>query len=388
MKKKNILSDDGNHAHKISHLIEFIKVNEPLLAEKKITAGFDGFIDTIVKIIKNKPDQQPVEVFDTIKEFGSYIVKKKGTSLSLELEELHIKLGGNMPNMSNVLGRLGVSVNCIGALGYPQIHEVFKTISSNCRLYSFADPGLSTAFEFKDGKIMLAHMGALNAIGWETIKSRIGINTLMNLYKESDLVCMVNWGELDTTGDIWRGLMKDIFPFYALPHEKQIGFFDLSDCSKRSKETIAEALICITEFTQYMRVVLSLNKNEARQIYGVLFEDSNEESLTYLGERIYEKLKVETLLLHSPQEAIAINHKRISSCNTFFVNNPQISTGAGDHFNAGFSVAQLLQLELESSVIFANAVSGIYVRTGISPQMTDVVHFLEEYIKELKLTYP
>jgi len=388
VKKKIILSDDSKHAHKISHLIELLKINEPLLAEKKVTAGFDGFIDTIVKIIKNKPDQQPAEVFDTIKEFGSYIVKKEGTSLSLELEELHIKLGGNMPNMSNVLGKLGVHVNCIGALGYPQIHEVFKTISPNCHIYSFADPGFSTAFEFKDGKIMLAHMGALNTLGWETIKSRIGINILMNLYKESDLLCMVNWGELDATGDIWKGLMKDVFPCYTLPYEKQIGFFDLSDCSKRSKEAIAEALLLITEFTQYMRVVLSLNKNEGRQIYQVLFEDSNEESLIYLGERIYEKLQVETLLLHSAKEAVAIHHESTFSCSTFFVSNPQISTGAGDHFNAGFSVAQLLKLDLESSVIFANAVSGMYVRSGTSPQLADVIHFLEKYMKELKLTYP
>jgi hypothetical protein len=301
---------------------------------------------------------------------------------------MHIKLGGNMPNMSNVFGKLGISVNCIGALGYPQTHEVFKKIPSNCHIHSFADPGFSTAFEFNDGKIMLAHMGMLNSIGWETIKSRIGINTLVDLYQESDLLCMVNWGELDVTGDIWKGLMKDVFPSYASPPEKQIAFFDLSDCSKRSKAAIAEALILITEFSKYMRVVLSLNTNEARQIYQVLYEESKEESLTCLGEGIFEKLKVETLLLHSAKEAIAIHDESIFSCSTFFVSNPHISTGAGDHFNAGFSVAQLLKLDLESSLIFANAVSGMYVRTGISPQLPEVKDFLQASIKDIKLTYP
>ncbi len=388
MKKKIVLSDYNGSARKVARLIELIKINEPLLAEKKVTTGFDGFIDTIVKIIKNKPDHQPVEVFDTIKEFGNYIVRKEGTSLSLELEELHIKLGGNMPNMSNVFGKLGVSVNCIGALGYPQTHEVFKKLPSNCHLYSFADPGISTAFEFNDGKIMLAQMGLLHSIGWETMKSRIGIHTLINLYKESDLLCMVNWGELDVTGDIWKGLMQEVFPNYVSRHEKQIAFFDLSDCSKRSKPAIAEALLQITEFARHMRVVLSLNKNEARQIYQVLFDDGKEASLTCLGEKMYEKLKVEILLLHAAQEAIAINPEGIFSCSTFFISNPQISTGAGDHFNTGFSVAQLLKLDLESSVIFANAVSGVYVRTGVSPKLTDVIDFLQAVIHELKLTQP
>ena len=54
----------------------------------------------------------------------------------------------------------------------------------------------------------------------------------------------------------------------------------------------------------------------------------------------------------------------------FFVSDPKISTGAGDNFNAGFCAAQLLELDLESSVILANAVSGYYVRTGTSAQLT------------------
>ena len=105
-----------------------------LLQQKKITAGFDGFIDTIVRVIKEKQDHKPSTLFSTIKEFGNYIVEKQGASLSLEIEERSSKLGGNMPIMANALGRLGIAVNCIGALGYPQIHPVFKQLSSNCHL--------------------------------------------------------------------------------------------------------------------------------------------------------------------------------------------------------------------------------------------------------------
>lgn len=59
------------------------------------------------------------------------------------------------------------------------------------------------------------------------------------------------------------------------------------------------------------------------------------------------------------------------------LHDPKISTGAGDNFNAGFCAAQLLQLNLESSVILANAVSGYYVRTGTSAQLSGIINFLE-----------
>jgi hypothetical protein len=369
-------------AEKISYLIDTIKNSKAVLTTKKATAGFDGFVDTIVRIIKKKQEQKPPAIFNKISEFGNYILEKEGTSFSLELEELSSKLGGNMPITTNALARLGINVNCVGALGYPQTHPVFKNFPSNCSIYSFADPGTSTAIEFNDGKIFLAQMGALNTSGWNKIKNIIDSDTLINLYKESDLLCIVNWSEIDASTDIWKGLLKDVLPQYIKP-EKQIAFFDLSDCSKRSNESITEALTLLKEFERYTRVFLSLNKNEARLIYQVLYKKNAMEDLKHSGEKIFEKIGIETLLLHSSKEAIAFNNQGIFTGNSFFLNNPEISTGAGDNLNAGFCAAQLLQLDLESSVIFANAVAGLYVKTGISAQLTDIVIFLEEIKSEL-----
>ena len=283
-----------------------------------------------------------------------------------------------MPITTNALGRLGMSVNCVGALGYPQTHIVFKDFPSNCRFYSFADPGTATAFEFNDGKIMFAQMGSLNTLGWDKIKNIIGIDTLINLYKESDLLCMVNWSEIDASSDIWKGILKDVFPQYAKPGKKQIAFFDLSDCSKRTSESVSEVFILLKEFAQYTKVGLGLNKNEARYIYQVMYNKEPGDDLAFLGERIFEKLKIDILILHSPKEAFAFNDEGKFTCKSFFVNTPMMSTGAGDNFNAGFCAAQLLKLDLESSLIFANSVAGFYIKTGISPQLADAIKFLEE----------
>ena len=363
---------------KITYLINILKNKCAALTQRTVTSGFDGFVDTITKIIRDKPEQKPAIFFKTIKEFGNYILEKEGTSFSLELQEQNIKLGGNMPIMANALAQFGINVNCIGALGYPQNHTVFKAFPKNCRFYSFADPGTSTAFEFNDGKIMLAQMGSLNNLGWNKIKDIVGIDTLINLYRESDLISIVNWSEIDASTDIWKGIVKDVLPQYARPGKEQVAFFDLSDCSKRSNESISEALLLLKEFEKYTKVILSLNKNEARYIFQVLYNKDAYDDLTSLGERIFEKLKIDVLLLHSSKESVAFNKEGRSFCKSFFINNPVISTGAGDNFNAGFCAAQLSELNLELSLVFANSVAGFYVKNGISPRWTDVINFLEE----------
>jgi hypothetical protein len=377
MKRKVKTSSAILSPEKKAYLINAIKDHGAMLQEKKITAGFDGFIDTIAKVIKKKQAKRPPSLFTTIKEFGNYIVEKEGTSLSLEIEERSSKLGGNMPILANALGQLAATVNCVGALGYPQIHPAFKNFHANCHLYSFADPGTATAFEFNDGKIMMAQMTELNSFGWDKIKNKIGIDTLISLYKQSDLICLLNLSEIDASTDIWKGFLKDVFPKYSFTGEKQITFFDLSDCSKRSSESIKEMLELLQEFAKHTRVILSLNKNEAHIIYKTLFDKSSKKDLSGIGKKIFEKIGIHTLVLHSAREVIAFTNEESVAVNTFFISDPKISTGAGDNFNAGFCAAQLLQLDLESSVILANAVSGYYVRTGTSAQLPDIINFLE-----------
>ena len=377
MKKKSVTSSCHIPADKKASLINAINSNKHLLTTKKVTAGFDGFIDTIVKIIKKKHPHKVPSFFSTIKEFGNYIVAKEGTSFSLELGEQNIKPGGNMPIMANAMGQLGIPVNCVGALGYPYPHPVFKNFSSNCQLYSFADPGTSTAYEFTDGKIMLAQMGELNTIEWEKIKTIISIDTMTRLYQESDMICLLNWSEIDASTNIWKGLLKDVLPTYSNKAGKQIAFFDLSDCSKRSDTSIMEALELLQEFAKYTKVILSLNKNEARVIYQALYNKSTKKDLFPIGKKIIEKLPIQTLVLHSAREAMAFSNDDYVMGDSFFTDEPKISTGAGDNFNAGFCAAQLMELDIESSIILANAVSGCYVRKGTSVQLTDIIDFLE-----------
>jgi len=233
---------------------------------------------------------------------------------------------------------------------------------------------------FEDGKIMMASMESLNNTGWTKVKEIIGLEKIRQLFQESNLICMVNWSEIDASTDIWKGILAEIITPYSTG-KKQTAFFDLSDFSKRSQAAVQEALDIIKAFSSYCNVTLSLNRNEALLLYKILC-NANTTDLTAAGKNIFERLQPATLLIHSSKEVIAFTKDALYKSASFFTAKPVISTGAGDNFNAGFCAAHLLKLNTELSVMMANAVSGCYIRTSTSPSINDVIDFLENYLSE------
>ena len=356
-------------------LMTLIKNRAHELSAKTVTLGFDGFIDSVVKVIRYKDHESLVSYFETPKAFGEYIVAKGEKNLSIELETMTTKLGGNMPIMANAIAHLGPRVSCVGPLGYPDIHPVFRQMSSNCQLYSFANPGLSKVLEFKNGKIMLAEMGELNNIEWNFLKEKIGIKTLLELFTTSDLISILNWSELDNSTAIWKGLLTDILP-RSSPSKRPIGFFDLSDCSKRPESAIHEAMDLLNAFAEYWDVMLSLNLNEAAIIHSVLTQEKGkEENAEKMCEEIFAKLNIHTVIIHSSKQAVA----RDSSFNkrkTAFIKEPMISSGSGDNFNAGFCIGKLLNLETGMSLALGHATSSLYMQSANSPTVARLLEFL------------
>jgi hypothetical protein len=348
-----------------------------LLASKKVAAGFDGFIDSIVQVVNFKTEVSGPIFFNTIKEFGNYIAGKSGSGFSLESEELVQKLGGNMPIMANAMAQMGTSVNCIGAFGMPSIAPVFSHMHPNCSLYTYTNPGFTTAMEFTDGKIMLAQMTDLNHSDWNTIKSAIGLEKLRAIFSDADLVCLVNWSELDHSNNIWQGLLADVFAG-SNSVQKQF-FFDLSDCSKRKPEAITSALKLIEQFGKYGKVTLSLNRNEANILYQTLIDSSPPADLLSAGNKLFTELNINTLIVHSSKLSASWDANGSYTSEPVFIANPKFSTGAGDNFNAGYCLATLIGLNAELSLIMANSISNCYITTGDSP---DVMAF-NTYISEL-----
>jgi hypothetical protein len=342
------------------------------LSTKKVTLGFDGFVDEIVKAIRSVDDKQQPIYFSSIPEFGNYILEKNEKNFAVELEEVITKIGGNMPITANALAGLGVHQSCIGTLGYPDIHSVFELMHPNCKLFSFANPGFTKAIEFKGSKILLAEMGDLNQVNWETIKRSIGIRTLTQLFIEPDLVCLLNWSEIKNSNAIWRGLLQDVLQKHQLG-KRPLAFVDLADCSRKSSGSIHEAIGLLKDFSAHWDVVLGLNLNEAINVHSVVTgRELREKDIETIGEDLFKQMSVHSIVIHFSRHAWTWDHGGVYRASSNFISQPKISTGAGDNFNAGYCLGLLMALNTESCLALGHATSGYYMQHGRSPNMDEI----------------
>jgi sugar/nucleoside kinase (ribokinase family) len=60
------------------------------------------------------------------------------------------------------------------------------------------------------------------------------------------------------------------------------------------------------------------------------------------------------------------------------VQQPKISTGAGDHFNAGFCLGRVLGMSVVESLCCGVGTSGYYVRSAESPSAKQLADFIAD----------
>jgi sugar/nucleoside kinase (ribokinase family) len=348
------------------------------LAKAKALVGLDGFIDTIIHVVSQRESATKYTRMATISEFSRRVGAAAGLSANFEFVTQMVKLGGNGPIMANALGSYGAPVTYVGNLGSPNLHPVFAEFAKRAKVVSIAEPGYTDAIEFEDGKLMCGKHDSLKAVNWANLIKAIPEADLIAIFEESSLISMVNWTMLPAMGAIWSKIQSRIAP--KLTGEKRWFFIDLADPAKRTREDIAEALKSISKFQKHFRVILGLNLQESRQIGEVLglpAPDDTPEQVTAHAAQILERLKIETVVIHPTAFAAAADSTGATHVSGPFTAKPKITTGAGDHFNAGFCVGRLLGLDLAASLQIGVATSGYYVRQAKSPRLDDLKKFLQ-----------
>jgi sugar/nucleoside kinase (ribokinase family) len=99
--------------------------------------------------------------------------------------------------------------------------------------------------------------------------------------------------------------------------------------------------------------------------------------VTVQAAEIREALAIHTVVIHPTSFAAAADATGATHVLGPFTPRPKITTGAGDHFNAGFCIGRLLDLDLASSLQIGVATSGYYVRQARSPRLADLKKFLK-----------
>lgn len=347
----------------------------------KAFVGLDGFVDEIIHVVDKRESAERYERMTTMTKLSERIAAAAGKSTNLEVVVQLTKLGGNGPIMANALASFGLRVTYLGILGYPNRHPVFDEFAKRAEVFSIAEPGHTDALEFHDGKVMVGKHSSLKEVTWPNIEARFGRQRMAEKLGESDLVAFVNWTMIPYMSDVWAAVQSEICP--GLAGKRRKIFFDLADPEKRTAKDILRALELITGFEKYFDVILGLNGKEATevgQVLGLNVDNRSRDGLCTLAAQIHKQVPVSTLVVHPVQYALALNRdEKPSLVDGPFTPNPLITTGAGDHFNAGFCLGKLLGFDNEQSVLIGVSTSGFYVRSGQSPSIPDLVSMLQNW---------
>jgi hypothetical protein len=246
---------------------------------------------------------------------------------------------------------------------------------------SLCDAAATTAAEFTDGKVMLGMMKSLDEITPKRIEEVVGAEAWRTALGEADLVALVNWTMIPNMTAIFTDLVGRLLP--QVPTKpNRIFFFDLADPEKRSSADLVYALTTIAKFEQFGQVTLGLNLKEAQQVFTALgfgTETETESGLRSMAEKIRTHLDLTTVVVHPKESATCATRDGTSWVPGPYAAKPLITTGAGDHFNAGFVSGQMMGLSPEGCLTLGVSTSGHYVRTAISPTLADIETFLANW---------
>lgn len=357
--------------------------------------AFDGFIDTLQKVISRVDDNQVI-YFNTIRDFADHLHQMDGKSGQVEWITNKVKMGGNAPIMASALGQLGIKTTCLGSMGFPEIDPLFKkNVNTSVNLVSATVPGKSTAIEFDNGKIILSDLSMFKTYDWNYIKAHVGLPTIKKFIESSKLVALVDWANLNEATSLWRGLLEDIIKLEG--KKDRLYLFDLCDPSKKSSTQIKEALDLISQYSDYGSVTLGLNENEANKIWLALRNHPKDETekikipdLRTTGYSIYSAMNIDTLLIHPLDRTLVFKNQKklgkqsIVELKGHLVTEPKIQTGAGDNLNAGFSFGLMAGFEIEYCMLLGMATAGAYVQNGISPDVSSIINYIDSWIASLE----
>jgi hypothetical protein len=359
-------------------LIARLQQSAAKINQLKSFVGFDGYIDQIIRIVKSRSSLTDYAVFQKIAHFAEYLQETSGKSAGLEMISTEFKFGGNAPIMAHSLAKQGVQTVCAGTFGDPNLHPAFEEFAEGCTAVTVGMPAVTYAFEFQDGKLMFGDVSSLNQMDWDSLKQTIGLDTIIQNCVDSQLISIVNWSGIFQIGSILTGFLDDVFPKVA---ERGLAdkwmFVDIADPSARTEEDLQMFIELLSRFSQQTRVLLGLNEKEARFIFKKLgFPADPAGGLKEMAEKIYDQLNVSALVIHATRRVIGINQAGTVEADTLYVDNPVISTGAGDHFNSGFCLGQMLAFSMKHCLLLGVAVSSFYVGKGFSPSLDQVMEYL------------
>lgn len=363
--------------------IDRIPDARPRLGDLPCVLGFDGTVDVICEAVQSREGPgTEYTPFPMIRDFGRHVTAADGKSAIIEIVRKQEKIGGNGPIMANALATAGLPVNYIGSLGTPNLHAAYEDFSRRVSVHSIAEPAVTHALEFENGKLMLASISTYEEIHPRRIRETLGADLVRKQFSDSRLCGLLNWACLPGMVGILDWILGDILPGLPAPGSgrERIFFFDLADPSLRKAGDLPQVLTRISRFAEHGQSVLGMNFKEAQRVadaLGIAAPAPDPGSLLTALEAIRETLQIQIAMAHPVDFAACATGDGAWPVAGPYTPKPRITTGAGDHLNAGFCLALLLDFPLPEALALGVLFSGFYVREGRPPRLEELPAFVE-----------
>jgi hypothetical protein len=359
--------------------------NSPPVRKHSIFLGFDAFIDQILHVVDKRSSSTQFTAIQAIPDLAERIAKAAGKSANIELVLERSKLGGNSAIMGCSLGCLGQEVHYAGTIGVQgerRVDPLFQPLEEACHsIMNLGPASTSLALEFEDGKLILGLHENILRFELKQILSYQSVEAWHALFQRMEMVAFLNWTMTLTMDEMIRELLLNF-----KGDKKPKLFIDLADPAKRSKEDIKGLLGLLSQATkQGYQLILSVNESELIQLSDLVeVKDVGTlpywEGLNSRTEALARAIGAHLVSVHILKGAFAYDLSLQRSCFVQgpYCQKPLITTGGGDHFNAGLSSGILMGLGLEESLALGCANSGFYVRHGHSPKWNQLWSWIME----------
>lgn len=369
--------------NELLELVAQLKGAGEILASKNAVTGFDGFVDEIISVVKERQGVERWTRIPDIAEFGDMIKKMAGQSALREIVVHRQDSGGCAVNLGDGLVHLGVPVDCFATLGSPR-HPSFEPFARLCRsCHSWGRSYARTlAFEFQDGKIMLSDVSPCVDFDEKTIDGALADGAFAKACERTQLIALTNWTLFPHMTACWRKIQREVFSKCI---QKPYFFLDLVDPSIRSEADIRDMLDAVRGLETCGPTTLGLNGNEANILSRILELPSdvseNRSEMEQQAEALREKIKIQRVVIHRLRYAASATASGSCCVEGFYCPQPRKCTGGGDRFNAGFCVGLLLGLSETKCLHMGGATSGVFVRQARSASIPEVGAFMESWAK-------
>lgn len=344
---------------------------------KAVAFGFDGVVDRVRTVVAERTGPEEFERMTSLEEFGSRITDSAALDASCSIEWFgrETRPGGHVSHLGRAFERLGSTPTLIGTVGDPPA-EAFREEYDRARLVSIGEPSTTDAIEFDDGKVMLSDTGGLATLDWDSLRAELGLGELADCVDGATAMGIGYWSTIPRLPTIWRGLAEDLWPLLSNPPDHVL--VDPGDVRRLGAESRTD-VDELSVLDGVVPVTVSANRPECLELAAMSGLEDRSESLSALTTELRDHLGVTRFVGHSASTAAVATADGTASVSVPRCSDPAMTTSAGDHFNAGLLLADLLEFDGGEALVVANALAGSFVRTGRPPTYDELLEFVDEF---------